>query len=243
MTRSTFPGFPAEGIRFLRQLKRNNNRDWFQAQKNVYENTIKQPMLDLISAMASAFERFAPEMAATPRVSAYRIYRDTRFSKDKSPYKTHVAAVFPRKGLNKHGGAGLYVHISPEDVFAGGGLYMPLPEDLNAVRRHISENRKRFSGIVEHRTFRRLFGELSGDQLSRVPRGFRADDPAAHYLRFKQFLAGRDIDPGIVITPKFFKTVVTSFEGMMPLIRFLNEPILKLQRIRERQESMMDSRQ
>jgi uncharacterized protein (TIGR02453 family) len=242
MTTSTFPGFPAEGIRFLRQLKRNNNRDWFQAQKSVYEENVKQPMQELISAMAEEFERFAPEMAATPKVSSYRIYRDTRFSKDKSPYKTHVAAVFPRKGLDKHAGAGLYVHISPNDVFAGGGLYMPAPEDLNAVRQHIAGNRKRFTGIVEHQTFRRLFGELSGEQLSRVPRGFRADDPAADYLRFKQFLAGRDIDPGIVTTPRFFKTVVTSFEGMMPLIRFLNEPILKLQRIRERQESLMDRR-
>src|SRR5437667_8122950 len=124
-------------------------------------------MADLIALMAAEFQRFAPEMVASPKASAYRIYRDTRFTNDKSPYKTHVAAVFPRSGLGKHEGAGFYVHIGPNELLIGGGLYMPLPEDLNAVRKHIAENPKRFLAIVEHRSFRRIFGSLAGEQLRR----------------------------------------------------------------------------
>src|SRR5437867_5040670 len=220
MSRQSFPGFPNQGIQFLRSLKRNNNREWFQKNRDVYETCVKQPVHDLILALAQEFSRFAPEMAASPKISAYRLHRDTRFSKDKSPYKTHLAAVFPHKELDKHGGAGFYVHVSPGDVFVGGGLYMPAPEDLNAVREHIAANTKEFREIVEARSFRRIFGELSGEQLQRVPRGFRADHPAAPYLKFKQFLAGRSADPALATKPAFFEFVVESLEAMTPFIRF-----------------------
>src|SRR5437667_8143871 len=148
MKRTRFSAFPREGIQFLRSLKRNNNREWFQEHKSIYEIHVKRPVNDLIEAVAEEFEKFAPEMIAAPKASAYRIYRDTRFSKDKSPYKTHVAAVFPRAGLGKHEGAGFYVQIAPGELLVGGGLYMPLPEDLNAVRNHIANNSKSFLNIV-----------------------------------------------------------------------------------------------
>ena len=112
MSRQSFPGFPNQGIQFLRSLKRNNNREWFQKNRDVYETCVKQPVHDLILALAQEFSRFAPEMAASPKISAYRLHRDTRFSKDKSPYKTHLAAVFPHKELDKHGGAGFYVRLA-----------------------------------------------------------------------------------------------------------------------------------
>src|SRR5437773_3742182 len=165
MKKGTFPGLPKEGLQFLRSLKRNNNREWFQKHKSIYETQVKQPMESLIESMATEFQRFAPEMVASPKASAYRIYRDTRFSKDKSPYKTHVAAVFPRSGLGKHEGAGFYLHIAPPEVLIGGGLYMPLPEDLAVVREHIATNTKSFLGIVNSRQFRKLFGTLGGEQL------------------------------------------------------------------------------
>src|SRR5207249_8843132 len=148
MKKGIFPGLPKEGLQFLRSLKRNNNREWFQKHKSIYETQVKQPMESLIESMATEFQRFAPEMVASPKASAYRIYRDTRFSKDKSPYKTHVAAVFPRRGLDKHEGAGFYVHIATDELLVGGGLYMPLPEDLSAVRTHIFENSRKFVSIV-----------------------------------------------------------------------------------------------
>src|SRR3954471_498251 len=106
MTSQRFTAFPAEGLHFLKRLKRNNNRDWFNANKETYEQYVKQPMQDLVEILAGEFDKFAPEIQASPKVSLYRIYRDTRFSKDKSPYKTHVAAVFPPRGLDKHEGAG-----------------------------------------------------------------------------------------------------------------------------------------
>src|SRR5579883_2103429 len=101
MTSRAFSSFPKEGLQFLRSLKRNNKREWFQDHRGIYEQYVKQHMSVLIEALAAEFQNFAPEMIANQKVSAYRIHRDTRFSKDKSPYKTHVAAVFPRSGMDK----------------------------------------------------------------------------------------------------------------------------------------------
>src|SRR5438093_9222180 len=125
-------------------------------------------MTDLISALAEEFQEFAPAMVASPTVSAYRIYRDTRFSRDKSPYKTYIAAVFPRAGLGKHEGAGFYLHISPSELLVGGGLYMPSPEDLNAVRQKIADDPVSFRQIVDSRQFRKLFESVDGERLTRV---------------------------------------------------------------------------
>src|SRR4051812_40543113 len=116
MKKQAFSAFPAEALQFLRTLKRHNNREWFQEHRGIYEQSVKQPMADLIETLSDEFQEFAPEMIASPKVSAYRIHRDTRFSKDKSPYKTHIAAVFPRSGLGKHEGAGFYIHIAPSEV-------------------------------------------------------------------------------------------------------------------------------
>jgi uncharacterized protein (TIGR02453 family) len=203
MKKQAFSAFPKEGLQFLRSLKRHNNREWFQEHKGIYEQHVKQPMAQLIDTLAEEFQQFAPEMIASPKVSAYRIHRDTRFSTDKSPYKTHVAAVFPRSGLRKHEGAAFYVHIAPTELLMGGGLYMPLPEDLSAVREHIAKNAKAFSSIVDSRKFRKLFGTIGGERLARVPRGFPPDHPAADYLRHKQFLAGRTFESGVATTSGF----------------------------------------
>lgn len=196
-------------------------------------------MTALIDSLAGDFQRFAPEMIATPRISAYRIHRDTRFSKDKSPYKTHVAVVFPRSGLGKHDGAGFYLHIAPSEVFMGGGLYMPEPEDLARVRQHIAAHPAEFVKIIRNRKFQSLFGGISGDQLSRVPRGFPPDHPAAEFLRYKQFLASRSFPAETATGNQFYKLIVDTFKGMLPLVRFLNEPIIQARRSKERQVAML----
>jgi len=236
-----FIGFPEEGLKFLRSLKRNNNRDWFQAHKSDYEEFVKKPMEELVLALASDFSTIAPEIAASPKASIFRIYRDTRFSKDKSPYKTHVAATFPPKGLAKHQGGGLYLHIAPTEVFLGGGIYMPTSEDLMAVRRHIADNAGKFKRILNEKTFRKIFGTLWGDQLLRVPKGFPADHPAADYLRYKQYIVSRTLKPEEAKTPGFYKTILESFRTMMPFIRFLNEPIIQAQKNQTRQKALMSS--
>jgi uncharacterized protein (TIGR02453 family) len=239
MKRPAFFLFPSEGLKFLRSLKRNNNREWFQEHKGIYEEHVKRPMTELISALAGDFQEFAPEMIASPKVSAYRIYRDTRFSRDKSPYKTHVAAVFPRTGLEKHEGAGFYLHIAPSELLIAGGLYMPLPEDLNAVRQAIADDSGTFLKIIGHRQFRRLFGSVQGERLSRVPRGFPPDHPALEYLKCKQFLAARTLPATDALTKSFYPLVRDTFRTMVPFVRFLNAPIVRARRIRERQDALL----
>ncbi len=196
-------------------------------------------MENLVLRLAGDFEEFAPEMVASPKTSIYRIYRDTRFSRDKTPYKTNIAAVFPRKGLGKHEGAGFYLHLATGELLIGGGVYMPLPEDLGAIRSHIAGHAQSFMSIVESRPFRKMFGNLWGDRLSRVPRGFPPDHPAADYLRYRQYLAGRTLKPEAALEPDFYKTVVETFKRLMPFIRFLNEPVVRAQKARDRQASLL----
>ncbi|HYR88846.1 MAG TPA: DUF2461 domain-containing protein [Terriglobia bacterium] len=239
MKKGALSTFPKEGLQFLRSLKRNNNREWFQKHKPMYEAHVKKPIQDLVQAIAVEFAQFAPEMVASPKVSVYRIYRDTRFSKDKSPYKTHAAAVFPRAGLGKHEGAAFYLHITPTELLIGGGLYMPSPEDLNAIRSHLAGHPEAFLAIVKGRTFRRLFGTVTGAQLSRIPAGFRPDHPVADYLKHKQFLAGRTFPSDTATSSQFYKLVMETFRGMLPFVRFLNDPLVRARRTKKRQEALL----
>src|SRR6476619_2195447 len=129
-------------------------------------------MLELVTALMRRLADFAPHHVGDPNKAIYRIYRDTRFSKNKTPYKTHIAAVFPRRDLEKHGGAGYYFSVSPDEIEVGGGVYMPSPESLRAIREHLAGAHQEFRRIVAARPVRRLFGEVYGDRLTRVPKGF-----------------------------------------------------------------------
>ena len=135
-------------------------------------------MIALIERLAVDLPGIAPDLVASPKSSMYRIYRDTRFSANKAPYKTHVAAIFPHRALPKHEGAGLYVHVATDQVFVGGGLYRPQPRQLHRLREHVAANSERLRALAAAPAFRRNFGELSGERLKRVPRGFAADHPA-----------------------------------------------------------------
>jgi uncharacterized protein (TIGR02453 family) len=219
--------FPAETLRFLRGLKRNNRREWFEAHRGDYEQYVRQPMTAIVERLAVDLRAFAPELIASPKMSMFRIYRDTRFSDNKAPYKTHLAARFPTRGLPKHEGAGVYFHVAPDGVWIGGGMYRPLPSELLAVREHISGHLRQFQAIVEAPAFRKQFGALDGETLTRVPRGFPADHPAAQYLKFKQWIAGADFPAALATSPAFYKTLLTAFRQVTPLTRFLNAPLLK----------------
>ena len=218
--------FPAETLRFLRALKRNNRREWFNAHRGDYEAYVRQPMTAIVERLAVDLRSFAPELVASPKVSLYRIYRDTRFSDNKAPYKTHVAAVFPTRGLPKHEGAGLYFHIAADEVSIGGGMYSPQPAQLLAVREHIAGHLKQLRAIVESPAFRRNVGELHGEKLKRMPRGFPSDHPAGEYLKFRHFLAGAELPPTLATSPTFYKTLLTVFRAVTPLTRFLNAPLV-----------------
>jgi uncharacterized protein (TIGR02453 family) len=227
MAATSAPRFPPETIKFLRALKRNNRREWFQPRKEQYEAQVRDPMIAVIERLASDFRSFAPELIASPKISMYRVYRDTRFSENKTPYKTHIAANFPWRGLAKHEGAGLYFHVAPGDVWIGGGMYAPQPAQLQAVREHIAGNVRRLRKIVEAPAFKKAFGPLEGEKLQRVPRGFPRDHEAAEYLKHRQFMAGVERPSAFASSPAFYKQLLDVFRQVVPLARFLNEPLTK----------------
>ena len=216
--------FTSKTLAFLRALKRNNDREWFRGRKAEYEQHVRGPMLEIIGRLATDFRSFAPEMVADPKVSLFRIYRDTRFSEDKTPLKTHVAAHFPPRGLPKGSGAGLYFEVAPGWVWIGGGVYRPSSPDLTALRAHIAATHPKLQRIVTARAFTRVLGKLEGDQLTRLPRGFSADHPAAGYLRHKQFLGFKQYEAGFATSSEFYPGLLEAFRALAPLVRFLNEP-------------------
>ena len=223
--RRSFPGFPEEALAFFRGLERNNRREWFQPRKPVFDEKVKRPMLELVAAINSEMQTFAPLHVTEPESAIYRIYRDTRFSKDKKPYKTHIAAYFPRRGLDRHTASGYYMGISHKEVAVGGGMYMPTPETLRAVRNHVAERHREFRKIVSSKNLRKLLGELHGDQLSRVPKGFAADHPAADLLRYKQFFVYIELPGALATSPSVHSEIRKRFEAMAPLVDFLNAPL------------------
>ena len=220
-----YPGFPPEARTFLADLKANNNRDWFQPRKEIFEQKVKAPLTELVLALGEALRETAPELETDPKKAIYRIYRDVRFSHDKSPYKTHVAAIFGPRGVCKHAGAGTYFHFSADEVLVAGGVYEPGSPELLAVRRHLAENADDFRDILANRAFRRTFGDMVDERLKRVPKGFSAGHPAADLLVYKRFIVVDRLPPDIVETPKFHRELLKRFALMLPFIRFLNRPL------------------
>lgn len=220
-----FDGFPPETLRFLRQLKRNNHREWFLAHKEVYERKVKAPMTDLVLALGCALEPMAPELIVDPKRAIYRIYRDLRFSPDQRPYKTHIAAIFVPRGVPKKTGACLYFHIEPAEIVIAGGVYMPDSPTLRLLRRHIADHWRELEAITQRRDFRSLFGELQGESLMRPPAGYPADHPAVDLLRRKQLHVARTEPPALAEGPKLLPRLLTLFTAMLPLVRFLNQPL------------------
>lgn len=217
--------FTAKTLAFLRALKRNNDRDWFRARKADYEQHVRGPMVTLLDRLGADFRSFAPDLVAEPKVSLFRIYRDTRFSEDKSPLKTHVGAHFPSRRFPKGKGAGLYVEIAPGWVWMGGGLYMPDSSDLRLVRAAVVEHHRRLRRIVTSKAFTNAVGGLQGAQLTRVPRGFSPDHPAAEYLKFKQFIGGREWPAVFATDDEFYARLLEVFRAVTPLVGFLNDAL------------------
>jgi uncharacterized protein (TIGR02453 family) len=225
-----FPGFPPEGLRFFRNLARHNNREWFQANKHVFEEKVKSPMIELVEAVNEELLAFAPEHVTDPREAIYRIYRDTRFSPDKTPYKTHIAANFPRRGFEKHKAAGYYFGISATEVEIAGGVYMPGPEELLAIRSFLAENYEEFRQVISAKSLRALMGKLTGEQLQRPPKGFAGGHPAEDLLRRKQWYFYVTLPPELATTPRLLPELVRRFRALGPFIELLNRPLLERRR-------------
>jgi uncharacterized protein (TIGR02453 family) len=220
------PGFPPAALKFLQQLKRNNNREWFLSHKPDYEEVVKGPLHTLVLALGEDLLGYAPGFEIEPRKAIYRIYRDVRFARDKSPFKTHVAAIFHHRRLQKHRGAGFYFHLSPEELFVAGGVYLPASEDLLKIRRRLSTDAQTYRKLIKSPGFRKYFPAVEGASLKRPPKGFSADDPALDLLRQKQFLVSNRLSPEIAVTPRLIGVVNRRYRAMAPWISWLNEPLL-----------------
>jgi uncharacterized protein (TIGR02453 family) len=226
-----FAGFPPEALDFFRGLERNNKREWFQKRKDRFETQVKAPMVALVEELNRQLSRLAPDYVVEPQKAIYRIYRDTRFSADKTPYKTHIAAVFKHRSLDKHAGGGLYFSVSHKTIEVAGGVYMPGPEELFEIRMYLAAHHEEFRRILKAKALRERLGELWGQQLSRVPKGFSAGHPAADLLRYKQWLVYKDnIGPEIATTPAFLPDLTRRFRAMMPFVEFLNRPLVMRRR-------------
>ncbi len=231
---SDSPGFSDRTIRFLRAIARNNDREWFKARRAEYDAQVHAPMVAVIERLAIDFAAVAPDFVAAPSISMFRPWRDTRFSADKRPLKTHVAAVFPHRALGRMRGAGLYFEVAPQYVWIGGGLYAPDTPSLHAVRAHIAAQHRRLRRLTAAPEFVEHLGTMHGDRVSRVPRGFDGAHPAADLLRHKQFLASREEPAGFAARPDFYAALLATFTAMVPFVLFLNEPLIALQRTADR---------
>jgi len=227
--KSTFSGFSPEAISFLRALKRNNRREWFQPRKAQYEKLIKAPMLELAERLNEEFARFAPEYITPPEKVVYRIYRDTRFSPDKTPYKTHIAAMFPRHTAVKREGAVFYFHFTEKELLAFGGVYGPDRDELLAYRTLLQEHYAEFNKILSDKQVRKMFGGLQGEQLSRMPKGFPVDHPAERLLRQKQWYLECILDVKLVTSSRLATELALRFRTMTPFVEFLNRAIVAKQ--------------
>lgn len=223
-----FPGFPKEALAFFRGLSRNNDREWFQPRKQIFEDQVRAPMLALVEALNAEFAKFAPEYINDPKKAVYRIYRDTRFSSDKTPYKTHLAAIFPRRGGEKHSTPGFYFHISHKQVGVAGGLYHAPPEQLLPIRTWMAEHHERFRRAA--RGPKKLMGELQGSSLQRIPKGFAADHPGADLIKMKQWLYFQTLEPKLATSPKLLPELVKRFQAMHPVLEMLAEPLARVKR-------------
>ncbi|ULQ51371.1 DUF2461 domain-containing protein [Flavihumibacter fluvii] len=214
-------------LSFLKSLKKNNNKPWFDENRKNYE-AAKKDFEGLVQQVINTHGKNDPAIAnLKAKECMFRINRDVRFAKDKSPYKTNFGASI-NAGGKKSMRAGYYIHIEPGQSFVGGGLYMPQPADLKKVRQEIDYNLAEFKGIIDGKKFKTIFGGLSNDpelKITRVPQGFEKDSPAADYLVFKSFIAMQPVSDTAITEKKVIQTIVTAFAALQPLLGFLNRNI------------------
>ncbi len=221
------PLFSAQSLKFLRDLKKHNDRDWFQPRKALYEELVKTPMLELIETVNRELATTAPAFVTEPKKAIFRIYRDTRFAHDKTPYKTNASALFWQQRADRKGGAVLYISLSAAETVVAGGSYMPTPPELLALRQHMAEHHARLAKILKAKPLLDCFGDLRGDLLQRAPQGFDPDHKAVDLLKRKQWLLRTSLDPQLAITDAFVPEVLKRIRLLIPFVTFLNEPLVK----------------
>ena len=215
--------FSAATFRFQRDLAANNNRTWFAANKSRYEDVLREPFLRLIADMQAPLARISKHYRADPRPlggSLFRIYRDTRFRNDKTPYKTWAGARFAHERRREVEAPSFYLHIHPRECFAGGGLWHPEPPTLKKIREFLADNPAAWKKAVQSKAFRDRF-EFWGEALSRPPRGFDPNHELIEDIKRRNFAAGAGIPNSIVTSNELLPTVVDTFKRIAPMIDYL----------------------
>lgn len=210
-----------KSLSFLRDLKNNNTRDWFQANRVRY-NEARAEFLGFIEGLVSGIGLIDPDLGPVdPKRTLFRINRDIRFSRDKSPYKTNFGA-FISKDSKKSGNAGYYFHCDPAGSFIAGGIYNPEPEILKKVRQEIYENPEELVDIIMEKTFTEYFGGLYEDRLKIPPRGFPKDFECIDLLRYKSYMVSRDLEERLLTGGELLEESLRAVRLMHPLVRFIN---------------------
>lgn len=225
-----FRGFRPAAFRFLAGLGRNNTREWFDANRQVYENELKAPLIALIEEMDVHLAEMAPEIVGNPKTAPFRIHRDVRFSSDKSPYKTNIAAWFHHADAGRgvgtaapHGGAGFYFHMEAARASLGGGIWMPPRPTLKRLREVIDDNHRPLARILGTAAIRRRFGGLAEENmLTRMPRGYADTHAAAAILRHQSFTLGREIPMRDLSSARLPERLAADYARLLPLVRWIN---------------------
>ncbi|MBC8172693.1 MAG: DUF2461 domain-containing protein [Chitinophagales bacterium] len=209
-------------LQFLKDLKANNNKEWFDINRKVYESA-KKNFLDFTTEVIKKIEKFDKEIQGIdPKKTLFRINRDIRFSKDKSPYKTNMGASIS-KGGKLDMSAGYYFHLEPGGAFCAGGSYQPMPPQLTSIRQEIDYNFKEFKKIITSAAYKKYFNDLDVvEKLKTIPKGYSAENPAIEYLKHKSFIVSKTFTDKEVLSATFTDDITYSFKAVRPLISFLN---------------------
>jgi len=224
---SEFKGFPKDFFRFFRQLKKNNNRDWFAANKSRYDESVVQPMGEYIRSMAPHLASIAPHYNADPRAhggSMFRIYRDTRFSKDKTPYKTHAACHFRHQAGRDAHAPGFYLHIETNGLSIGGGIWRPPAKQLGQIREFIVDNPSAWEKLTQLPEIKDI-GGVQGDSLTRPPRGYQADARHIEDLKRKSFYVMTGFDAKLALSPELVTESARIFRIAARLNHFISDAL------------------
>jgi uncharacterized protein (TIGR02453 family) len=217
--------FTKDLIKFLKELKKNNDRDWFNANKKRYLSSVKEPFEvfigDLIEAMSPHFE----SLAITPKEAIFRIYRDVRFSKNKSPYKVQVSALVNPGGRKAMTMPGIYLEITPDHFRVYSGMYMLDSKQLKNLRFHITHNLEEFTALISDKKFLKVFGEIRGEKNKIIQKEFKEDGEIQPLLYNKQFYYFTEWPPEVILEDKLIEQVVAAFLVAQPLSEFLYEGI------------------
>ncbi len=216
--------FKTSTIKFLRELEKNNNRDWFEANKHRYESDVREPALAYIEAMAPRLAKISPHFIASPKKvggSLMRIYRDVRFSKDKTPYKTNIGIQFRHSAGKDVHAPGFYMHIEPSQVFLAAGIWRPDSETLKHMRMHIDDNQTEWKKLTKSITGKGY--ALGGESLKKPPRGYAAEHPLVEDLKRKDFIAAQDLKSSVISKKEFVADSAKLFAAAKPLVQFICE--------------------